>query len=96
MTVLGTACGVVALVFAVMALVGIGRSRRRTAVIVSVVAAVILTGFSLLTGGIRLAFWDPVSEHEQCVADSVTISGEAACQKNLEEKLRESLLPISR
>lgn len=93
MTVAGVVCGVAALVFAVMALLRMRRAHRRTLILISTMVAVVVAGFALLTGGVRLVFWDTVSGYEQCVAQSVTISGQAACQESMEDDLRGLLLP---
>lgn len=93
MTVAGVVSGVAALVFAVMALLRLRRANRRTLILISTMVAVVVAGFALLTGGVRLAFWDTVSSYEQCVAQSVTISGQASCQESMEDDLRGLLLP---
>ncbi|MDO5617579.1 hypothetical protein [Kocuria sp.] len=93
MTVAGVVSGVAALVFSVMAILGLRRANRRTLILISTLVAMVVAGFSLITGGVRLAFWDTVSGYEQCVAQSVTISGQAACQEKMEDDLRGLLLP---
>lgn len=93
MTVAGVVCGVAAMVFAVVALIRIRTANRRPLILFSTLVAVAVAGFALLSGGVRLAFWDTVSAYEQCTTQSVTISGEAACQETMEEDLRGLLLP---
>lgn len=93
MTVAGVVSGVAAMVFSVMALLGLRHARRRVLILVSTMVAVAVAGFALLTGGVRLAFWDTVSGYERCVSQSVTISGQAACQESMEDDLRGLLLP---
>ncbi|MDO4255185.1 MAG: hypothetical protein Q4C81_08600 [Kocuria sp.] len=93
MTIIGMVSGVASLVCTGMALLGLRQSQRRMLIVLSTLVAVILAGFAVLTGSVRLLFWDTVSGYEQCMSSSVTISGEAACQEQMEENLRGVLLP---
>lgn len=93
LTIAGMVSGVAALVFSVMALIQIRRAEKRTLILISVVVAVAVAGFGLLSGGVRLAFWNTVTAYESCVSQSVTISGQAACQEEMEDGLRGVLLP---
>ncbi len=79
----------------VLAAAGIGlgiaalvRSRgtdRRRLLVVSAVAAIVLGSLSLLTGGARLALWPVAEAYQECVAGTLTLSGEAQCQQELED-----------
>ncbi|MFF0989174.1 hypothetical protein [Kocuria nitroreducens] len=79
----------------VLAALGIGlgiaalvRSRgtgRRRLLVVSAVAAIVLGALSLLTGGARLALWPVAQAYQECVAGTLTLSGAAQCQQELED-----------
>lgn len=79
----------------VLAALGIGlgiaalaRSRgtgRRRLLVVSAVAAIVLGTLGLLTGGARLALWPVAEAYQECVAGTLTLSGAAQCQQQLED-----------
>lgn len=79
----------------VLAAAGIGlgitalvRSRgtdQRRLLVVSAVAAIVLGTLSLLTGGARLALWPVAEAYQECVAGTLTLSGAAQCQQELED-----------
>ncbi len=79
----------------VLAAAGIGlgiaalvRSRgtdRRRLLVLSAVAAIVLGALSLLAGGARLALWPVAEAYQECVAGTLTLSGAAQCQQELED-----------
>lgn len=81
----------------VLAALGIGlgiaalvRSRgtdQRRLLVVSAVAAIVLGALSLLTGGARLALWPVAEAYQECVAGTLTLSGAAQCQQELEDDI---------
>lgn len=93
MTVAGLVAGVAGIFFAVVALVRLRVAERRAVIVFSALVAMAVAGFGLVTGGVRLAFWDTVSTYERCMTDSVTISGQAGCQQKMEDNLQGILLP---
>ncbi|ROZ61925.1 hypothetical protein EDL96_11605 [Kocuria soli] len=93
MTVAGMVAGVAGIFFAVVALVRLRLAERRAVIVFSALVAMAVAGFGLVTGGVRLAFWDTVSTYERCMTDSVTISGQAGCQQDMENNLEGILLP---
>ena len=86
---------VVLLILAVVALARIRRAPRKGTVILTSIIALVIGLWSLLGGGARLLFWDQVSAYDTCVSTSVTIAGTSSCQQELEDGLRESILPGS-
>ncbi|WP_181954210.1 hypothetical protein [Kocuria coralli] len=93
LTVAGMVAGLAALVFAISAVIHLRKAQRRGLILFSALIAVTVAGFALVSGGVRLAFWDTVSAYETCAAQSVTISGEAACREQMEDGLRGVILP---
>ena len=59
------------------------------------VIALVIGLWSLIGGGARLLFWDQVSAYDTCMSSSVTIAGTSSCQQELEDGLREAILPGS-
>lgn len=73
-----------------LGIAGLLRSRgisRRGMLVTSAVAAIVLGLLGLLTGGARLALWPVAGAYEQCVSSTVTLSGTARCQQELEESI---------
>lgn len=74
-----------------LGIAGLVRSRgtsRRGLLVTTAVAAVVLGLLGLLAGGARLALWPVAGAYEQCVSSTVTLSGAARCQQELEESIR--------
>lgn len=95
MTLAGLVAAVIGLILAVVALARIRRAPRKGTVILTSIIALVIGLWSLLGGGARLLFWDQVSAYDTCVSTSVTIAGTSSCQQELEDGLRESILPGS-
>lgn len=84
-TVAGTAAAALAVGLGVAALVRSAGTGRRTLLVVGAVAVLVLGGTSLLTGAARLALWPVAEAYDRCVSSTLTISGGARCQQQLEE-----------
>lgn len=86
-----TVAGVVAAAAAVgLGITALVRSRGaggRGLLVVSGVAAIVLGVVALVTGGARLALWPVVQDYEQCLSSTLTLSGEAECQQQLEDAI---------
>lgn len=95
LTLAGLVAALFGLVMAVVALARIRRAPRRAMIVLTAVIAILIGLSCLAAGGVRLALWEQVSAYETCLSDSVTISGTASCQQDLEQELRDTLLPGS-
>lgn len=84
-TVAGVVLAALGLGLGVAALVRSRGSGRRRLLVVSAVAAIVLGTLSLLTGGARLALWPVAEAYQECVAGTLTLSGAAQCQQELED-----------
>lgn len=84
-TVAGVVAGAAGLGLGVAALVRSRGTGRRGLLVACAVAAIVLGVLSLVTGGARLALWPVAEAYEQCVSSTLTISGTARCQQELEE-----------
>lgn len=84
-TVAGVVAGAAGLGLGVAALLRSRGTGRRRLVVASAVAAIVLGVLSLATGGARLALWPVAEAYEQCVSSTLTISGTAQCQQQLED-----------
>lgn len=93
LTLAGLVAALFGLVMAVVALTRIRRAPRKGMIVLTAVIAILIGLSCLVAGGVRLALWEQVSAYETCLSDSVTISGTASCQQDLEQQLRETLLP---
>ena len=94
-TVAGVALAVLGIGLGVAALVRSRGTGRRRLLVLSAVAAIVLGALSLLTGGARLALWPVAEAYQECGAGTLTLSGAAQCQQELEDGLREAILPGS-
>lgn len=95
LTLAGLVAALFGIVMAVVALVRIRRAPRKPMIVLTAVLAILIGLSCLVGGGVRLALWGQVSAYDTCVSDSVTISGTASCQQDLEQELRDTLLPGS-
>ncbi|MFI7481479.1 hypothetical protein ACH9EU_03585 [Kocuria sp. M1R5S2] len=86
-TVAGVVAAAAGLGLGIAGLVRSRRTTRRGLLAVSAVAAIVLGTAGLLTGGARLALWPVTTAYEQCVAGTLTLSGTARCQAQLEEEI---------
>ncbi len=93
MTLAGLVAALIGMVLAVVALARLRGAPRKGTVILTSIIALIIGLWSLVGGGARLLFWDQVESYDACMSSSVTISGTASCQQELEDDLRESILP---
>lgn len=84
-TVAGLAAAAAGLGLGVAALVRSRRADRRALLVVSAVAAILLGALGLLTGGARLALWPVAESYQRCVSSTLTLSGAAQCQQQLED-----------
>lgn len=81
----GVLLAAVGLGLGIAALVRSRGTGKRRLLVVSAVAAIVLGTLSLLTGGARLALWPVAEAYQQCLADTLTLSGTAQCQQELED-----------
>lgn len=95
MTLAGLVAAVAGMILAVVALARIRRAPRKATIIMTSVIALVIGLWSLIGGGARLLFWDQVSAYDTCMSSSVTIAGTSSCQQELEDGLREAILPGS-
>lgn len=95
MTLAGIVAAVIGMVLAVVALTRLRRAPRKGTIIMTSVIALVIGLWSLLGGGARLLFWDQVAAYDTCMSTSVTIAGTSSCQQELEDGLREAILPGS-
>ncbi|MCY1682886.1 MULTISPECIES: hypothetical protein [Kocuria] len=95
MTLAGLVAAVAGMILAVVALARIRRAPRKATIIMTSVIALVIGLWSLIGGGARLLFWDQVSAYDTCISSSVTIAGTSSCQQELEDGLREAILPGS-
>lgn len=84
-TVAGVALAVLGIGLGVAALVRSRGTGTRRLLVLSAVAAIVLGALSLLTGGARLALWPVAEAYQECVAGTLTLSGAAQCQQELED-----------
>lgn len=84
-TVAGVVLAAAGLGLGVTALVRSRGTDKRRLLVVSAVAAIVLGTLSLATGAARLALWPVAEAYQQCIDDTLTISGTAQCQQELEE-----------
>ncbi|MFE7631929.1 hypothetical protein [Kocuria sp. NPDC057446] len=84
-TVAGVVLAALGLGLGIAALVRSRGSGRRRLLVLSAVAAIVLGTLSLLTGGARLALWPVAEAYQECVAGTLTLSGAAQCQQELED-----------
>jgi len=84
-TVAGVALAVLGIGLGVAALVRSRGTGKRRLLVLSAVAAIVLGALSLLTGGARLALWPVAEAYQECVAGTLTLSGAAQCQQELED-----------
>lgn len=86
-----TVAGVVAAAAGVgLGITALVRSRgagARGLLVVSGVAAIVLGTVALVTGGARLALWPVAQDYEQCLSSTLTLSGAAECQQQLEDAI---------
>ncbi|MGX5358571.1 hypothetical protein [Kocuria sp. KH4] len=71
-----------------LGIAALARSRgagRRALLVVSAVAAIVLGALGLATGGARLLLWPVAEAYQQCVSSTLTLSGTAQCQQQLED-----------
>jgi hypothetical protein len=85
LTVAGLAAAVLGTALGIAALVRSGGTAPRRLVVAGGVVAILLGGLSLLTGGARLALWPVAEAYERCVSRTLTLSGTARCQQQLED-----------
>lgn len=95
LTLAGLVAALFGIVMAIVALIRIRRAPRKPMIILTAVLAILIGLSCLVGGGVRLALWGQISAYDTCVTDSVTISGAASCQQDLEQELRDTLLPGS-
>lgn len=95
MTLAGLVAALFGIVLAVIALARIGRAPRKATIVLTAVVALLIGLWSLVGGGARLLFWDQVAAYETCMSSSVTIAGTSSCQQDLEDSLRDAILPGS-
>lgn len=84
-TVAGVALAVLGIGLGIAALVRSRGTDKRRLLVVSAVAAIVLGTLSLVTGGARLALWPVAEAYQECVAGTLTLSGAAQCQQELED-----------
>ncbi|MFI7743021.1 hypothetical protein [Kocuria rhizosphaericola] len=84
-TVAGVVLAAVGIGLGIAALVRSRGSDKRLLLVLSAVAAIVLGTLSLLTGGARLALWPVAEAYQECVAGTLTLSGQAQCQQELED-----------
>lgn len=85
LTVAGVVLAALGIGLGIAALVRSRGTDKRRLLVVSAVAAIVLGTLSLLTGGARLALWPVAEAYQECVAGTLTLSGEAQCQQELED-----------
>ncbi|MFF0944223.1 hypothetical protein ACFYE2_08345 [Kocuria sp. CPCC 205300] len=85
LTVAGIVAAAAGLGLGIAALVRSRGTSRRRLLVVSAVAAIVLGLLSLVTGGARLALWPVAEAYQQCVSSTLTLSGTAQCQQELED-----------
>lgn len=85
LTVAGLVAAAVGLGLGITALLRSRGAGRRTLLVVSAVAAIVLGLLSLITGGARLALWPVAEAYQECVSSTLTLSGTAQCQQQLED-----------
>lgn len=85
LTVAGLAAAAAGLGLGIAALARSRGADRRALLVVSAVAAIVLGLLGLLTGGARLALWPVAEAYQQCVSSTLTLSGTAQCQQELED-----------
>lgn len=93
MTLAGLVAALFGMALAVVALTRLRRAPRKGTVILTSIIALVIGLWSLVGGGARLVFWEQWSAYDTCMSTSVTISGTASCQQELEDGLRGAILP---
>jgi len=84
-TVAGLVAAAAAVVLGITAIVRSGGLSPRRSLVAAGTAALVLGAFDLVTGGTRLALWPVAEAYEQCVSSTLTLSGGARCQEQLED-----------
>lgn len=84
-TVAGVVSAAVGLGLGVAALVRSRGTGRRALLVAGAVAAIVLSTLALVTGAARLALWPVAEAYQECLSGTLTISGTAQCQQELED-----------
>lgn len=94
---LGLIVAVVAIVLGIRALVSNWRAGSRGLLFFILLVSVGLTGMMAIGAGGRLAFWDAMTAHQNCVGQALTVEAQDQCvadyKSDVEKRLQELGLP---